>query len=136
MTLNIDELNDLKEYVFRVFENPRVKKAYKQSTSGEAIVEAFSMATFVEHLLNDMSTLISKMNLLKTSFQAIQNRGPYKPKVTPHRGRHYAKSYDHPPNFRRPNGRKEFPRQNDFRNSRFKPCCGGRERFQRSPNIW
>ena len=38
-----------------------------------------------------MNELISKMNSLQTSFQTIQNRAPYKPKVTPHRSRHYAK---------------------------------------------
>ena len=84
---------------------------------------------------NDMSKLILKMDLLQISFQIIQNRGPYNSKVTPHRGRHYAKPYDYHPNFRRHNGRKEFPRQDNFRNSRFKfqgRCRGG---FQRSPNI-
>ena len=32
-TLNIDRLQDLKEYLIKVFENPRIKKAYEQSTS-------------------------------------------------------------------------------------------------------
>ena len=82
-----------------------------------------------------MSKLISKIDSLQTSFQAIQIRGPYKLKVTPHRGRHYANPYDHPPYFRRPNGRKEFPMQNNFSNSRLKPHGRGMEEFQRSPNI-
>ena len=126
MTLNIEGLNDLKEYLIKVFENPRVKKAYGQSICEGVALRAFSMGKFVEDSTtqvnsNDMSKLISKMDLLQTSFQTTQNRGPYKPKITSHRGRHYAKSYDHSPNFRGPNGRKEFPRQNNFRNSWFKP---------------
>ena len=79
-TLNIERLNDFKEYLIKVFENPRIKKAYGQSTSQEATVGAFSMGKFVEDYntqlnLNDMSKLISKMDLLQTSFQTIQNRG-------------------------------------------------------------
>ena len=140
ITLNIEGLNDIKEYLIKVFENPRVSKAYRQSTSQEATVEAFSLGKFVEEYttqvnLNNMSKLISKIDSLQTSFQTIQSRGPYKPKFTPHKGRHYAKPYEHPPNFRRHDGRKEFPRQNNFRNSRFKPCGRGRGGFQRSPNI-
>ena len=139
-TLNIEGLNDLKEYLIKVFENPSVKKTYGQSTSQEATVGAFSMGKFVEDYTtqvnsNDMSKLISIMDSLQTSFQTIQNRGTYKPKGTPHRGRHYAKPSDCPPNFSRPNGREEFPKQNDFRNSRFKPCSRGRGGFQRSPYI-
>ena len=54
------------------------------------------MGTFVEDYttqvnLNDMSKLISKMDSLQTSYKTIQNRGLYKPKVTPYRGRHYGK---------------------------------------------
>ena len=73
---------------------------------------------------NDISKLISKMNSLQTFFQTIQNRVKYRPKVTPHRGRQYAKPYECPPNFRRPNGRKEFPRKNNFRNSGFNLMVG------------
>ena len=66
-TLNIEVLNDLKEYIIQDFENPRVKKAYGQSTSQEATVGALSMGKFVEDYTtqvnsNDISELISKMD--------------------------------------------------------------------------
>ena len=32
-TLDIERLNDLKEYLIKISENPRAKKAYGQSTS-------------------------------------------------------------------------------------------------------
>ena len=91
-TLDIERWNDLKEYLIKVFENHRVKKAYGQNTSQETTVGAFIGGKFVEDHntqlnLNDMSNIHS----LQISFQTIQNKGPYKPKFTPHRGRHYVK---------------------------------------------
>ena len=76
--LNIEGLNDHKAYLIKVFEHPRVMKAYGQSTSQEATVVAFSMGKFVEDYttkvnLNDMSKLISKIDSLQTAFQTIQN---------------------------------------------------------------
>ena len=70
---------------------------------------------------HDIRKIISKMDSLQASFQTMENRGPYKSKVTPHRERYFRRPYDHPPNFRTPNGKKEYPIQNKFRNSRFKP---------------
>ena len=98
-TLNIEGLYDLREYLIKVFESPRVKKAYGQSTSQEATEGAFSMEKFVEDYTtevnsNDMRKFIFKVDSLQTSFQTLQNRGPYNPEVTPHRGRHSAKPYD------------------------------------------
>ena len=46
--LNIEGLNDLKEYLIKVLENARMKKAYRQSTSQEATEGAFSIGKFVE----------------------------------------------------------------------------------------
>ena len=131
--LNIEELNDLKEYLIKVFENPRVMMAYGQSTSQEATLGAFSIRKFVEDYItqvnsNNISKLISKRDSMQTSFQTIQNRDSHKSKVTPH-----AKPYDHPPNFRRPNGRNELPRQNNFRNSRFRPYSRGRGGIHKKP---
>ena len=76
MTLNIERLNDLKEYLIKVFENPRVKKAYGQRTFQEATVGAFSKGKFVEDYttqvnLNDIGKVISKIDLLQISFQTI-----------------------------------------------------------------
>ena len=41
-----------------------------------------------------MSKLISKMDYLEASFQSIQARGPYKPQVSPQRGRCFEKPYN------------------------------------------
>ena len=70
-TLNIEGLNDLKEYLIMV------KKAYGQSTSQEVTVGAFSMEKFVEDYTtqvnsNDMSKLISKMESLQTFFKPFK----------------------------------------------------------------
>ena len=86
--LNIEGLNDLKAYLIKGFENPRVKKTYGQSTFQEATVGAFSMGKFLKDYTtqvnsNNMSKLISKMDSLQTYFQTIQNRGTYKPKTLP-----------------------------------------------------
>ena len=46
--LNIERLNDLNEYLIKLFENPRVKKAYGQNTSEEAMIGVFSMGKFID----------------------------------------------------------------------------------------
>ena len=110
-TLNIERLNYIKEYLIKIFENPRGQEGIWTKYLSRSYGRSFFMEKLVEDYTsqvnsNDLSKLISKMDLLQTSFQAIQNRGPYKPKVNPHRVRHHAKPYDHPPNLRKPNGRK------------------------------
>ena len=47
-SLNIEGMNDIKEYLIKVFENTRVKKVYGRCTSHKATVGAFSMGKFVE----------------------------------------------------------------------------------------
>ena len=71
--LNIEGLNDLKEYLIKGFENPRVKKTYGQSTSQEARVGAFSMGRFVQDYtpqvnLKVLSKLISQMGFVANLF--------------------------------------------------------------------
>ena len=129
-----------KNFLVKVFGNPRLKKSYGQGTSKDSITGAFSMGKYIEDYATpidstDMSKLISKMDSLEASFQSIKGQGPYKHQVAPQRGRHFEKPKNRYSGQKGLGSRKEKPIRNNHNNTRFKPHGRGKGGFQRSPNI-
>ncbi len=76
---------ELKPFLIRVFDNPRIKKSYGRADA-RAGATAFSMSTEVEQpASSEVGKLISKMDSLQLSLHSMKDRRPFKPQVTPKR---------------------------------------------------
>ena len=89
--LNMNLLNDLKDFLIEVFDNLRIKNRYAAAKDGESSETAFSMVKNVDtpHLgaTAEMGELISKIDSNELSLHALNNKGPYKPRVSPQQTR-------------------------------------------------
>ncbi len=146
--LNMDTMAELKPFVIRVFDNPRVKKSYGR-TDGKTATSAFSMGETVEQpASSEVGKLISKMDSLQLSLYSMKDRRPFKPQVTPRRftrqsnsGLQRGGSRFRPTNrFQsRPfqdRGRPVFQNQNRFSPRPFRGSRGqSRGRFQSGPRA-
>ena len=47
-SLNVDSFHALKEFLIKMFDNPRLKKSYGQGTSKDSITGALSMGKYIE----------------------------------------------------------------------------------------
>ena len=90
--LNINALNDLKDFPIKVFDNPRIKNRYA-AKDGEPSGSAFSMVKNVDipHLgaTAEMGVLISKIDAIELSLHVLNNKGHYKSRVSPQQTRHF-----------------------------------------------
>ena len=80
--LNINALNDLKDFLIKVFDKPRIKNRYAAAKDNESSGAAFSMVknmgTLSPEATTEMGELISKIDSIKLSLHALNNKGPYK----------------------------------------------------------
>ena len=134
--LNMDTMAVLKPFLIRVFDNPRVKKAYVKTEGAAAGATAFSTATDINSAnSSEVGKLVKKLDSLELAFHSFQNRKPYKPQITPKRVRFQRNLPQHR---QRDNFIRSRPPQN---NSRFSPRPQrfirgkGRGRFHSSPNV-
>ena len=84
--LNINALNDLKDFLIKVFDNPRIKNRYAAKYD-EPNGTAFSMVKNVDTpypgATAEMGELISKIDSIELFLHALSNKGSYKPRVSP-----------------------------------------------------
>ena len=95
MCLSIDNLDDLRAALIKVFDNPKVKKNYASASGATAAPTAFSMARYQEEdsppsaTSDDVGKLMSKFDSLEYSIRKMSVADPrhrqqkYKPEVTP-----------------------------------------------------
>ena len=80
--LNRNALNDLKDFLIKVFDNPRIKNMYAAAKDGESSGTAFSMVKNVDSpspgAIAEMDELISKIDSIELSLHALNNKAPYK----------------------------------------------------------
>ena len=85
--LNINAMNDLKEFLIKVFDNPRIKNSYAAAKDGEYSGTAFSMVRNVDTPSvggpAEIGELISKIDSLELSLHALNNKGPINPEFPP-----------------------------------------------------
>ena len=84
--LNINALNDLKDFLIKVFDNARIKNRYAAAKDGDSSGTAFSMVKHVDapslRVTAEMGELISRIASIELSLHASNNKGPYKPRVS------------------------------------------------------
>ena len=89
--LNINALNDLKDFLTKVFDNPRIKNRYAAANDCESSGTALSMVKNVDiqslGATAEMGKLISKIDSIELSLHTLNNKGPYKPRVSPQQTR-------------------------------------------------
>ena len=85
--LNIDTLNDLKDLLIKVFDNPRIKNRNAAAKDSEPSGSTFSMVKNVDTsspgAATEMGELISKIYSIELSLQSLNNKGPYTARVSP-----------------------------------------------------
>ena len=130
--LNIDALPDLKQFLIRVFDNPRMKKAYNKTEPAGAGTSAFSAFSATEGTSPDLGKLITKLDSLQLSLNSFSDKKPYKPQAAPRRFRNQNNQRQD-----RNRGRSNDRFQNRSRDQkRFKNNQGQRKgKFQGSPNV-
>ena len=83
--LNINALNDLKDFLIKDFDNPRTKNRYAPAKdcepSGSAISMVKNMDTTSPGAAAEMGELISKIDSIELSLHSLNNKGPYEPRV-------------------------------------------------------
>ena len=152
---HIDTLDELKDYLIKVFDNPRMKKLYSQPDSSAGIPGALTVATSVPSTskepkpeastdLQSIGKLTSSINKLQSSFNQIKSKPPYKPRITQSRGRgnNNFRSQRRFNNFRPRNRYNNFNNNHRYQNfnnnnrGRYSPRpYQNRRRFQSSPNT-
>ena len=84
--LNINGLNDLKDFLIKVFDNPRIKNRNATAKDSEPNGSAFSMVKNVDTsglgAMAEMGELISKIDSIELSLHSLNKKGPYKPRVS------------------------------------------------------
>ena len=169
---NTDNLADLKKLLISMFDNPRMKKIFKakesDSTSTTKTTGALAIGQAVPSTSgakqpDGIGKLISKLNSVNLNLNAMKSTPPYKPRISPPRGRGrqfqrqgfqprnrsfgrgFGGNNNNNNNFRRNNynnfqGRR-YNNNNNFGNNNFVNRRGtfrGRGRFQsfqNSPNV-
>ena len=85
--LNINAQDDLKDFLIKGFDNPRIKNRYAAAKDGESSGTVFSMVKNVDTpspvVTAEMGELISKIDLIELSLHALSNKGSYKPRISP-----------------------------------------------------
>ena len=78
--LNINALNDLKDFLIKVFDNPRIKNRYAAAKDSEPSGSAFSMVKNVDtpslRAATEMGELISKIDSIELCLHSLNNKGP------------------------------------------------------------
>ena len=89
--LSINALDDLKDFLIKVFDNPKIKNRYAAPKDGESSGTTFSMVKNVDTpspgATAEMGEFISKIDSIELSLHALNNKGPYKPRVSPQQTR-------------------------------------------------
>ena len=89
--LNINAPSDLKDFLIKVFDNSRIRNRYAAAKDGEPSGSVFSMVKNVDSpnlgTAPEMGELISKIDSIKLSLHSLNNKGPYKPRVSPQQTR-------------------------------------------------
>ena len=84
-------INVLKDFLIKVFDNPRIKSRYAAAKDGESSGSAFSMVKNVDTLrlgaTAEMGELISKIDAIELFIHVLNNKGPYKLRVSPQQTR-------------------------------------------------
>ena len=158
LILGMDDLDALKNFLIKVFDNPRMKQTYgkKEVAGGAGAPGAFSQTTVIgeqptkgmEYFYNKLDRLEEKMGRMNLS-DTGPRKPPFKPNVTPKRGRGGGPrpngGYRYNPNGRE---RRDFYNR-DRRDVRDKPRFRGhgfrrpqrqfrggfKGKFDKSPNI-
>ena len=82
MCLSIDNLDDLRAVLIKVFDNPKVKKNYASASGATAASTAFSMVRYQEEdrpsiaTSDDVGKLMSKLDSLEYSIRKISIADP------------------------------------------------------------
>ena len=96
LTVNMDDLEAVKELLIKIFDNPKMKQNYgkKESTASTSTAGTFSQTTMIgEPIDKGMSYFLSRMDNLANKVDKLQIRDwrpwktPYKPQMTPKHGR-------------------------------------------------
>ena len=78
--LNINALDDLKDFLIKVFNNPRIKIRYAAAKDSQPCGSAFSMVKNVDTpnlgATAEMGELISKMDSIDLSLHSLKNKKP------------------------------------------------------------
>ena len=143
--LNIDNMDNLRNTLVKIFDNPRVRKNYANAADATTTPSAFSVGQYIEdyappHRSSEMGKLMSKVShiqdsLSKMSVTDYRQKKTYKPEVTPPRRRQFNSQsrggrnnqYQGKPQFRKSS--------NSFNNSSNRGRGRGRGRFDSSPNV-
>ena len=96
LLLTMNDLEMLKPFLIKVFDNPKMKQVYdkKSDGAGTSSAGAFTAVKSQDPLIpNSLSYFCSKMDKLEDKlgqlalFDNRPRHPPFKPTVTPHRGR-------------------------------------------------
>ena len=148
LTVNMNDLETVKRLIIKIFDNPKMKQNYakKEPPASTSAAGAFSQTTVIgespdkgmSYFLSKMDDLGNKVDRLNIREQRACKPPPYKPQMTPKRGRGGGRRQTN--NYPRGRGdRNDYrPRQNpryrgNPRNQR--PAGRGRGRFDKSPNV-
>lgn len=146
LTVNMNDLETVKRLLIKIFDNPKMKQNYakKEPPAGTPAAGAFSQTTVIgepqdkgmSYFLSRMDDLGNKVDRLNLQDQRARKPPPYKPQMTPKRGRGRRQNNNYP------RGRGD---RNDYRpkqNPRYRgnprnqgPSGRGRGRFDKSPNV-
>ena len=157
LLLTMNDLETLKPFLIKVFDNPKMKQVYGKKSDGAGASSAGAFTAVKSQdppVPNSISYFCSKMDKLEDKlgqlalFDNRPRRPPFKPTVTPRRGRGGGPGQSNP--FRYRGGQRRFQRRpfepRDFRGNRPRyppreygrprPFQGkGRGRFDKSPNV-
>ena len=158
LTITIDDIDQLRTFLIKVFDNPRMRATYggtKESpgTSSGAFAAATAVAEPYDpgmtSLWNKLNSIESKFNKFSVSDTRHPNARQYKPQVTPKRGRGHGQGQNRgrsqdDQNFNRTDYRPNRSYNNDGRNrgnqtrgnnrGNYTPRGRGRS-YDKSPNV-
>ena len=85
--LNINSLDDLKDILINIFDNLRIKNTKDSEPSGSAFSMVKNVDTPSLGATAEIGELISKIDSIELSLHLLNNKGPYKPRVSPQQTR-------------------------------------------------
>ena len=89
--LHINALDDLKDFLIKVFDNHRIKNRYAAAKDSEPRGSAFSIVKNVDTpslgATTEMGELISKIDSIELPLHSLDNKDPYKFRVSPQQTR-------------------------------------------------
>ena len=147
MCLSIDNLDDLRAVLIKVFDNPKVKKNYTSASGATTAPTAFSMARYQEEYSppsaksNDVGKLMSKFDSLEYSIRKMSVADPrhrqqkYKPEVMPPHRRGGQSRGRGSRQYNQKNYRSNSDSSRDTNQFRYNNRGRGRGRFDKSPNV-